>query len=205
MEQIHFGNFFATPVVSQMLTDGAALNAQLRASILEHERTHPGVELTNFGGWHSETGRLEFCGAAGERLIRHIHEMIGETTRQLFASFTRPLTPMNWTFSAWANVNRKGHFNQVHTHPGATWSAVYYIDHGEADDMVEGTALHLYDPNSARTNLFYPELSAQDVLFRPTPGLMVLFPSYVPHAVLPHQGERERISIAFNVRREPFP
>jgi hypothetical protein len=34
---------------------------------------------------------------------------------------------------------------------------------------------------------------------------MVLFPSYVPHAVTPHQGARERISIAFNLRREPFP
>jgi hypothetical protein len=33
----------------------------------------------------------------------------------------------------------------------------------------------------------------------------MLFPSYVPHAVPPHQGARERISIAFNLRREPFP
>ena len=24
------------------------------------------------------------------------------------------------------------------------------------------------------------------------------------HAVLPHRGDRERISVAFNVRREPF-
>jgi hypothetical protein len=34
---------------------------------------------------------------------------------------------------------------------------------------------------------------------------MILFPSYVPHAVPPHQGDRPRISIAFNLRKEPFP
>jgi hypothetical protein len=34
---------------------------------------------------------------------------------------------------------------------------------------------------------------------------MILFPSYVPHAVPPHRGAGTRISIAFNVRREPFP
>ena len=67
------------------------------------------------------------------------------------------------------------------------------------------TAIRLSDPNPARTNLFFPELSASDILFKPEPGLMILFPSYVPHAVLPHRGDRPRISIAFNVRREPFP
>ena len=40
---------------------------------------------------------------------------------------------------------------------------------------------------------------------RPEPGLMVLFPSYMPHMVLPHQGGRERVSIAFNLRKEPYP
>jgi hypothetical protein len=34
---------------------------------------------------------------------------------------------------------------------------------------------------------------------------MILFPSYVPHDVLPHRGDCPRISIAFNVRKEPFP
>jgi hypothetical protein len=35
--------------------------------------------------------------------------------------------------------------------------------------------------------------------------MMVLFPGYVPHMVLPHQSKRPRISIAFNLRKEPFP
>jgi uncharacterized protein (TIGR02466 family) len=112
---------------------------------------------------------------------------------------------MNWHLNAWANVNRMADFNQMHTHPGATWSGVYYVDHGEPDEDAEGTAIHLFDPCASRTNIFFPELSCQAITFRPQPGLMILFPGYVPHTVLPHRGGRPRISIAFNVRRDPFP
>jgi uncharacterized protein (TIGR02466 family) len=134
-----------------------------------------------------------------------MNEMIEEATLRLYAEFSRPPQPLSWVLSAWANINRRGDFNQVHTHPGATWSGVYYVDRGESNPDAEGTAIHLYDPCPARTNIFFPELSASNVLFKPEPGLMILFPSYMPHDVLPHRGDRPRISIAFNVRKEPFP
>jgi hypothetical protein len=43
------------------------------------------------------------------------------------------------------------------------------------------------------------------VFIHPKPGLMVLFPSYVPHMVFAHNGNAARISIAFNLRKEPYP
>jgi hypothetical protein len=59
--------------------------------------------------------------------------------------------------------------------------------------------------SAERANTFlHPEL-ANFVTLRPEAGLMVLFPSYLPHMVYPHKGGRPRISIAFNLRREPFP
>jgi uncharacterized protein (TIGR02466 family) len=185
--------------------DGPELNPSLRESILEHAARSPGTELTNFGGWHSEYGTLEFCGEAGKRLIRHMHEMVEEATARLYAEFGQAARPTSWALSAWANVNQRGDFNQVHTHPGATWSGVYYVDDGEPDPAAEGTPIQLFDPDPARTNIFFPELSASNILLKPEPGLMILFPSYVPHAVLPHRGGRPRISVAFNVRRDPFP
>ena len=45
---------------------------------------------------------------------------------------------LSWILSAWANVNRRGDFNQLHTHPGATWSGVYYVDHGESNPDADG-------------------------------------------------------------------
>jgi hypothetical protein len=60
--------------------------------------------------------------------------------------------------------------------------------------MAARSPIRLADPNPARTNIFFPGLSAADIQFKPA-GLMILFPSCVPHAVPPHSGERERISI----------
>jgi hypothetical protein len=48
-------------------------------------------------------------------------------------------------------------------------------------------------------------LSTSNIVFKPEPGLMILFLSYVRHEVPPHGGELERISIALNLRHEPFP
>ena len=205
LERAQSANLFASPLLSHVWADGPELNALLRESILSHAQAHPGKKQTNIGGWHSETGNLDFCGGAGERLIGHMLEMIEEATGRLAAEYGRPLGPSSWTLSAWANVNRRGDFNQMHTHPGATWSGVYYVDHGESASGAAGTPIQLSDPNPARTNIFFPEFSASNVLLQPAPGLMILFPSYVPHAVLAHQGDRPRISVAFNARKDPYP
>ena len=185
--------------------DGSELNAQLRDSILAHARRHPGTDLTNVGGWHSEPETLEFCGNAGQRLIRHLDAMIKEATLRLYAEFARPPQRLSWILSAWANVNRRGDFNQLHTHPGASWSGVYYVDHGESNPDADGTAIHFSIQTRHAPISSSPSFSASKVVFKPEPGLMILFPSYVRHPVLPHRGDRPRISIAFNVRREPFP
>ena len=200
-----FGTLFATPVLEHVWTDAATLNPHLRDAILAQARQTRGTEQSNIGGWHSATGTLEFCGPAGTALLRHIGEMTEEATRRLYASFGQKPERINWVLSAWANVSWHGDANALHTHPGATWSGVYYVDDGETDADAEGTAIHLWDPNPARANLFFPALSCQSVQFRPQPGLMILFPAYVPHHVPPHQGSRPRISVAFNVRKDPFP
>jgi uncharacterized protein (TIGR02466 family) len=206
LRNAQLGNFFSTPVLEHVWADAAQLNLALRASILDQARLCPGEQLSNAGGWHSATGLLEFCGSAGERLVSHMRQMTREATRRLYAEFSEfPPDTLRWSLSAWANVNQAGHSNNMHTHPGATWSGVYYVDHGEESSGAEAAALHLSDPCPPRTNIFFPELLSATVRIRPEPGLMVLFPSYVPHAVPPHRGARPRISIAFNVRKEPFP
>ena len=141
LEAARFGSLFASPLLEHMWADGAELNVELRERVLEHARRHPGSEQTNVGGWHSEIGRLEFCGSAGERLVRHMREMTEEATLRLYASYSRPPEPLSWILSAWANINRRGDFNNMHTHPGATWSGVYYVDDGESSPDAEGTAI----------------------------------------------------------------
>lgn len=130
LEKARSANLFTTPMLAHVWADAAELNGPLRDVILAREQTHPSTELSNVGGWHSQAGRLEFCGPAGARLVQHMQEMTEEATRRLYAQYARPADPVSWTLSAWANVNRPGDYNKMHTHPGATWSGVYYVDTG---------------------------------------------------------------------------
>ncbi|HUB11459.1 MAG TPA: TIGR02466 family protein [Acetobacteraceae bacterium] len=198
-------NLFATPLIAHVWSDADALNQELRTHILAHAEATGGEHKTNVGGWHSEAGQLEFCGDAGRRLIRHMYEMADEATRRVLMEHGHKPRPTRWTMHAWVNVNRSGDFNRVHTHPGSTWSGTYYVATGDPDDPDVGTPIHFFDPCQGRANTFLPPLVPSSVTQRPEPGLMILFPSYLPHMVYAHRGAHPRISIAFNLRKEPFP
>jgi len=197
-----YANLFTTPLITHHWEDGAELNPQLRERILTHEKENCGVGKSNQGGWHSETGQLEFCGDAGRRLIEYMYELANEATRRLLADHGQEMEPIRWTLSAWANVNRSGDFNKVHVHSSSTWSGTYYVDTGDPDSE-GGTPLHLLDPCQSR-GMTLPMVPSS-VYVHPKPGMMILFPSYVPHMVFPHSGKGARISIAFNLRKEPYP
>ena len=148
---------------------------------------------------------LEFCGDPGRRLVRHMYALADEATWRIVAEHGKQIPPIRWTLDAWVNVNRSGDFNSVHLHPGSTWSGTYYVDTGDPVDPDSGTPLHLVDPCLARSTTFLPSVVPESIYIHPKPGLMVLFPSYVQHMVFPHNGNSARISIAFNLRKEPFP
>ena len=113
--------------------------------------------------------------------------------------------PIRWRITTWANVSRRGHYNRGHVHPGCTWSGVYYVDAGDADPSDRDSGLLvLQHPIVAATMTFFPGLTPDYHAFRPVSGLMVAFPSYLGHEVQPYGGDRPRISIAFNIKREPF-
>lgn len=202
LSKIRYTDLFSTPLVTHVLQDAAELNLELRKCIMAQKEKTAGLSKSNYGGWHSETGQLEFCGNAGQTLIGRICSLGNDATRRIASGSERSI---HWTVSAWANVNRKGDFNKIHVHPGSTWSGAYYVHTGADEGGNEATMLQLIDPCPARATTFLPKLLDESVHVHPKPGLMVLFPSYVPHMVFPHGGATERISIGFNLRAEPFP
>lgn len=197
---------FPTPVMCHVWDDSEELNAELRRLILAREREDRGRTKSNIGGWHSETGLLEWCGEAGKYLFARTIDMVNHASRQLMVAHGRDVTEFDWTYQAWVNINHAGGFNRTHTHPGATWSGTYYVDPGNSQGNAEGgTPLELLDPCMMRENVFFPASARTKIQVYPVAGMMILFPSYLPHMVFPHRGDRPRISIAFNFRREPFP
>jgi hypothetical protein len=183
-----WGHLFPAPLMVFIWPDGAELNEQLRPRVLEQASRSSGLNKTNAGGWHSEVGRLEFCGDAGKRLVRHMHEMAYEATQRTLAELrSKSRCTFRWVLHAWANVNGPGDFNRYHAHAGSTWSGCYYIDTGAPAEGDE-TPLTFFDPCQGRANTFLHPMIPSAHLVRPAPGMMVLFPSYMPHMVPPPPG-----------------
>ena len=100
-----------------------------------------------------------------------------------------------WKSNAWANVNRKGHGNEFHTHPGAYWSGTYYVDDGDiAADHELGGAFEMQDPRGVAPAMYAPLLgfaipggqsAGASELIYPASGQFILFPSWLQHGVRP--------------------
>lgn len=185
--------------------DSEGLDAGLRERILAHAKQSRGVQVTNVNGWHSENGQLEFLGELREQVFQRMLLMVNEATGRLITERGVASLALRWSFLAWANVSEAGAFNTTHTHPGMTWSGVYYVEAGESPGLQNSGALRFGDPSPGSAESFLPFQARVCPEIRPVAGLMVLFPSYVPHSVHPHRGSRLRISVAFNLRNEPFP
>jgi uncharacterized protein (TIGR02466 family) len=206
--QIKINKLFATPVASLQHPDFERLNAELRATILARETAHPSTDHSNEGGWQSTDDFSQWSGAAGAELLGFAQELANQLSAVNSPEHGLIEAKLTWTCAAWANINRSGHGNGVHGHPGAYWSAVYWVDDGgRGEDASLGGELEFVDPRGVMPTMLYPALRMRIEgcltagfmsKMAPTAGTMVMFPSWLLHSVKPHRGDRARISIAFN-------
>jgi uncharacterized protein (TIGR02466 family) len=161
-----------------------------------------GRMISNRGGWQSHTDFLSGVHMSGNELIDTTMVTLRNTI-QNFVWMSLKHSPEYKDLrieqidahSVWAQISNKGNWNSRHTH-GYGWSGVLYID---ADD--KGSLLELYDPRPQSQSSVLRHLYGfgTNFLFKPTPGMFILFPSWLVHSVTIHNQEKERICIAFNV------
>ncbi len=99
----------------------------------------------------------------------------------------------------WANVNAPGAAHGIHSHPNNLLSGAYYVRTPRGGDTI-----NFHDPRSQAGILRPPivELTADNtdqVVVRVGEGTLLLFPAWLPHSVNANRGDRERISVSFNV------
>lgn len=196
---------FATPIAIATMPNAEKLNSALRATILARAEAEPSTEHSNLGGWQSTWDLADWGGEEARTVLDFARQLADKLTIDRHG---QP-APQNWRMNAWANVNRQNHGNEFHSHPGCVWSAVYYVDDGGiADDPSLGGQLEFQDPRGVAPAMFRPDLvpnvpggpsfGASDMI-SPAAGAMVMFPSWVSHAVRPYIGADVRISIAINL------
>ena len=197
-------SYFPTPVTVFDLPDDDRLNAALGPLILAREKSQASVDHSNLGGWQSADDFQDWSGDAGAKLLGHGVALANRLT----ADRDGNPVEIEWRVNSWANINRKGHANEFRTHPGCFWSGSYYVDDGgTADDRSLGGEFEIKDPRGVAPAMYAPDLcynlpgcqslGASELIF-PRAGAMVLFPSWLSHAVRPYRGSGTRISVAFN-------
>ncbi|MEM6973385.1 MAG: TIGR02466 family protein [Pseudomonadota bacterium] len=207
---IQVRNLFPTPIAIVHLPNAAAINDALASAIAAREGDVASVHHSNHGGgWQSPTDFEAWSGDAGRAVLETCIKVADQMT------VTRDGRParVEWLMNAWANVNRAGQGNEFHTHPGAYWSATYYVrDGGAAHDPALGGEFEIADPRGIGPAMLAPNLAfasagGQSVgmaeTVRPVPGMLILFPSWLSHAVRLYTGDEERISIAINLTPKP--
>lgn len=201
---------FDTPIVVDELPNAAAVNAALRPLILARRAEGPGVSISNIGGWQSEHDVAAWGGEPLQHLLRHIFALADAHCVDIVSPGA---ARHRWASDIWANVSPPQASNQMHTHPGAYWSAVYYVDDGGQPDGATGGELIIEDPRMPTILMTMPNLrlrSASGAVHEPQlkmkvrSGRIIMFPSWLSHGVMPHQGTRERISIAINLLAVPI-
>ena len=197
-------NLFATPLVIATMPGADELNAELKRIILAREAANESVQRSNHGGWQSSWDLHEWGGAPMQTVLGFVRTIVDQVT----VDRAGKRHEIAWRINSWANVNRHGHGNQFHTHPGALWSATYYVDDGGVSaDTSLGGEFEIQDPRGVAPVMYAPYLTfpgpdgaalGEAQRLTPRTGVCVVFPSWLSHGVRPYRGTRERISIALN-------
>ncbi len=200
--------YFPTQIFSLMVPEANRLNAELLGHInAERESDRKGIQRSNFralGGWHSQNdlhkqdrfgtlvGHIETCAA-------HVSDANG-----YHRGYRLEIGTM------WSIINRPGSSNRSHIHPSCQWSGVYYVQAPENSGNIEFTDPRTQNlimqprfiPNRKRPKPCWTKVSVT-----PRAGKLLMFPSWLYHAVAPNLSTEagragERVIISFNLTQQ---
>lgn len=101
---------------------------------------------------------------------------------------------------AWSVRLTAGGHHVNHVHPQGWLSSAYYVDVPDevADEKTKNGWIGFGAPP-----LNIPELAEPELMIKPKPGRLVLFPSYMWHGTLPITGDKPRLTLPFDVIPAP--
>jgi uncharacterized protein (TIGR02466 family) len=184
-------SLFPTPLFVFNLKEHQTLNESLLNAILRLKLSDAGRVASNVLGWHSQGNLFDLEEVQPFRSL--VDSAIAEVAK-VTGYANVPIRAAN----CWANINPKYASNKIHDHANCLFSGVYYLQTPK-----DCGNLMFYDPRNART--FYKPLvseftayTADAVAHGAEAGLLLIFPSWLPHGVEPNMSDEDRISISFN-------
>ena len=101
----------------------------------------------------------------------------------------------------WININGYKDLNLPHIHPNNILSGVFYVKVPKNSGKIrfENPCLDLMESVYQNSIIEYNSINSATWSLEPDENLLILFPSFLKHSVLPNMNKKEkRISISFN-------
>ena len=152
-----------------------------------------GRDLSNIGGWQSNA-RPVGDNQVFDRLLFLLNDYINHVS-----SYMETKMVLN---NYWINVNNTDNWNQSHCHPKSLYSGVIYLDATEDQGDIKLFAPFINSYVYTNQSIGFDNYTAKllgDVDISPSTVTVILFPSFVYHAVNPNKSNKSRISLAFNL------
>ena len=190
-------NLFPVPIFHYKIKNFKEINQELLNYILELQKKDKiGNNRSNRGGWHSPNFDLVNEGPP----INFINEFKDFLKNIITNEFGWEYLPNKQRIVAmWAIINKKNSYNVIHNHQNCYLSSAYYVKKPQNSGDIT-----FFDPTEAKTYRF-PEkerntnYSTQTVTIKPEEGDLLIFPSYLYHAVEINSSNEDRVVISFNI------
>ena len=174
--------------------------ADLTASL---ERLHdPNGHALLFQSLRGGTETTQDLTRSADPAIRALFAAFAEPIRRYLEHIGRGADPLRrrnggrWRFNgSWSVRLRDRGYHTTHTHPRGWISSACYIELPEhmADARTDEGILTFGKPGILTSPALATEYSV-----RPSPGMLVLFPSYFWHGTVPFHGPQSRLTVAFD-------
>ena len=188
------------PVVDEFeVTNADALNARLTEVISRWRASEPGLNQSNYDGWHSDYDLFE----RREEPVRQLCQFFTAASRLVLSRYwdKADVTKRKLLFNGWVNVSGQHALNTIHSHVGYHISGVYYVKVPKPTKRFSGSLQFINSqtatvgPNEDLWDKMFPAKHTID----PQEGRLLMFPSTLKHWVYPNAEDEDRISVAFNV------
>jgi uncharacterized protein (TIGR02466 family) len=180
-----------------------ALNRKLGQLMLrlETETINIASRTTNIGGLHSETNLFSRTEPELVALRGLVQQAVDDYVPKFVAAncLAAPSTGMKMRLWSWGINMRAGDINFQHVRPDSKISGVYFVSvpSRPPGSAAEEGAIMFIDPRPRAQMNGVPNQTTE-ITIVPQPGMLIIFPSYYEHAVIPFPSLGVRVCIAFN-------
>lgn len=152
-------------------------------TLYEYKEMLPLSSQSNDGCWRISNPRLK---------INWLWDTVTQIYKEAQHQYSIPEHELDIFY--WANINSPMSRNVFHAHKDAVMSGVYYLQATNTGDLrFTNPANMLGDCNQ-----YAP--FADDSIFKPSDGDLIMWPSWMPHEVEPNCSTVDRVNIAFDIK-----